>query len=320
MEMLRPIMMFLLFIPMALLGQKIDNTASFRDIKSQNYIRINYDNDFFTLSDFDYTQGISLELVDSWLKKNPVNYLLISPKQSETRFGLAIEHIVYTPDTLDTYQIQYGQRPFAAAFMVKSFAIATDTIHKSRIVSSLSLGLIGQGAGGGNMQKIIHQITGSETPNGWYYQIRNDLVLNYDLSYEKQLLRLNDFFSLQFNGGLKVGTLFTNASLGLNASLGIINSPFTAAKSNTKFQVYLYNQALVNAIGYDATLQGGIFNNDSPYTIPNSDIERFTLQDNLGIVLQFNRFYLEYVQTFLTREISTAKAHDWGGMRVGYKF
>jgi hypothetical protein len=320
MKTLKPIVLIMFFIPITLLGQKIDNTASFRDIKSENYTRANYDNDFFTSSDMDYTQGINFELVDARLKKNPINHILILSKKSELRYGLSLEHIAYTPDTLDTYEIQYGQRPFAAAFMLKSFSIATDTIHKSRIISSLSLGLIGPGAGGGNMQKVIHQITGSETPNGWYYQIKNDLVLNYDVSYEKQLLRLNDFFSFQFNGGLKLGTLFTNASVGLNAALGIINSSFTTVKNKDEFQIYLYNQPLVNVIGYDATLQGGIFNDKSPYTIPSSNLERFTLQDNLGIVVQFNRFYIEYIQTFQTREISTARAHDWGGIRVGYKF
>ena len=319
MKTLQSISLFLFFIPITFVGQKIDNTASFRDIKSDSYIRLNYENDFFTSTDLDYSQGCNLELIAPWLAKNPILYLLISPKNSEFKYGLSLEHIVFTPDTLDSYEIQYGERPFAAAYMLKSFSIATDTIHKSRTSSSLSLGLIGPGAGGGNMQKVIHKITGSETPNGWYYQIKNDLVLNYDISYEKQLLRSNDFFSLNGNADLKLGTLFTNASVGLNATLGIINSPFTSVRNNNKFQLYLFSQPLVNVIGYDATLQGGLFDRKSPYRIKSSDIERVTLQNNFGIVLQYQRFYLEFSHTLLTREISTAKSHKWGGFRIGLK-
>ena len=230
-----------------------------------------------------------------------------------------MEHLVYTPDTLDVYEIVYGQRPFAAAFTVKSFAIATDTIDKSRLSSSFSIGLIRQGAGGGNIQKIIHEITGSEDANGWPYQIRNDLVVNYDMAYEKQLLRIKDYFALNASGGIKLGSLFTNASLGLNASIGILNAPFSSVKNKNKFQLYVYSQPIITAIGYDATLQGGLLNRNSPYTIPSDDIERIILQNNIGIVLQFDRFYFEYAQSFLTREISTANSHDWDGIRIGHQ-
>jgi lipid A 3-O-deacylase len=320
MKSLKSVWLLSFFVPILCMAQKIDNAASFRDIKSDRYIRFHYDNDFFISDDEDYSQGCNLELVTPWLKKNPINHILISPKNSEIKYGFAMEHIVFTPDSLVSYEIVYGQRPFAAAFTLKSFTIATDTIHKSKISSSLSIGIIGQGVGGGNMQKWIHQITSSQEPNGWYYQIKNDLVLNYDISYEKQLLRLKDYFSLNGNANLKIGTLFTNASIGLTASLGIINSPFTSVKNNNKFQLYLYSQPLINVIGYDATLQGGVFNDKSPYTIPSGNIERFTLQDNLGIVLQTGRFYFEYSHTLLTREINTIRSHNWGGFRIGYEF
>tara|TARA_R110000868_G_scaffold77551_7_gene221901 strand:+ start:580 stop:783 length:204 start_codon:yes stop_codon:yes gene_type:complete len=44
-------------------AQKIDNLVSFRDIKSTNYFRFNYDNDYFAASDKNYTQGYSFVLV-----------------------------------------------------------------------------------------------------------------------------------------------------------------------------------------------------------------------------------------------------------------
>src|SRR6218665_888923 len=307
----------LLLISPNIFGQKIDNTASFRDLKSNNYIRLHYDNDVFTKTDYNYTQGLNIEFVSAWLKKNPLNAILISPKNKELKYGLAFEHICYTAKNLESFEIQYGDRPFAAALMFKSFLIATDTIQASRISSSITIGVIGPAAFG-DFQRKLHKVIDSGYPNGWYYQIKNDVVLNYEISYEKQLLRLGNAFSLQANTTIKAGTLFTNASAGLNASLGIINSPFTSLKNSNKFQLYIYSQPLVNVIGYDATLQGGLFNDKSPYTIPNSDIERFTLQNNFGIVLYTGRFYFEYSHTLLTREISTAPSHNWGGFRIGY--
>ena len=301
------------------MAQKIDNMASFRDIKSTNYFRFHYDNDYFTSTDKEYTQGYNFELVSPRLAKNPVNHLYITPKNSEFKYGLSLEHIGFTANNIASNQIQFDDRPFAAAIMLKSFLIATDTINKSRIVSSLNLGIIGPGAFGGDMQTAIHEATGNTIPLGWYNQIKNDVVVNYEISYEKQLLRLNNFFAVQSNTTVRIGTLFTNASVGLNATFGIINSPFTTLKNKSKFQLYLYTQPLVNFIGYDATLQGGLFNHKSVYTIKESDIERFTFQNNYGIVLQYRWLYLEYSRTLLTREFSYGSQFKWGEIRIGFK-
>lgn len=301
-------------------AQKIDNLASFRDIKSDSYFRFNYDNDFFSGTDANYTQGYSLELVAPFLAKNPINFLLINPAISEIKYGIAVEHIGFTPPTIGSPEIQFRERPFAAAIMLKSFAIATDTLAKSRLLSSLNLGLIGPGAFGKEMQVGIHKITGNVIPQGWRNQIKNDIILNYEVSYEKQLFQAADFFSLQTNSTARVGFLFTNASMGINTTLGLINSPFSAKNVKKKFQFYAYSQVLGNLIGYDATLQGGIFNKKSPYIIPSEEITRFTGQFNYGLVLKTKTLYFEYSRTVLTREFESGEATKWGGIRIGFTF
>lgn len=310
----------IIFLPNILLAQKIDNMASFRDIKSKTYFRFNYDNDYFSSTDKNYTQGYNFELVTPFFKKNPLNILFLKPSNSEYKYGLSIEHIGYTPDNIKSPEIQYGDRPFAASIMLKSFLITTDTVQKSRLVSSLNLGLIGPGAFGKEMQVAIHQATGNTIPQGWQNQIKNDVVLNYEINYEKQLLRYKNFFSLNSNTNMRLGTLFTNASVGLNATIGIINSPFTSVKNKNRFQLYIYSQPVFTAIGYDATLQGGIFNKKSPYTISSNSIERFVAQHNYGIVLQTKTLYFEYSRVAITREYDLGTAAKWGGIKIGFKF
>jgi len=311
--------LFLIIVPNFLLAQKIDNMASFRDIKSTSYFRFNYDNDYFASTDQNYTQGYNFELVSPTLKKNPINYFFFKPKFSELKYGLSIEHIGYTPDNIKSTEIQFGDRPFAAAIMLKSFSIATDTHQKSRFISSLNIGLIGPGAFGKEMQVAIHKATGNTIPGGWQNQIKNDLVLNYEVSYEKQILSLENILSLQTNTHLQLGTLFTNVSLGMNATLGIINVPFSPLKNKNKFELYLYSQPLLNIIGYDATLQGGLFNANSPYTISAGQIERFTAQNNYGIILQTRSMYFEYSRTMITREFLSGTSAKWGGIKIGFK-
>ncbi len=315
--MLKSTILFVL-LPSLLFSQKIDNLASFRDIKNDTYFRFNYENDYFAATDENYTQGYSFELVLPLFKKNPVNHLFFKPKTSKIKYGLAVEHIGYTPNHYERPDIQIGDRPFAAAIMLKSFVIATDTIRKSQWTSSLSFGLIGPGAFGEEMQVGIHRATGNKEPLGWHNQIKNDVVLNYRVSYEQQLWKYRELSTLQALSSIQVGTLFTNASIGFNTTLGIVNSPLTNIKKG--FALYLYSQTTVSVIGYDATLQGGVFNTRSHYTIPNSDIERFTAQLDYGMVLQTRTIYIEFSRSLITREISTLGSAAWGGVKFGFTF
>ncbi len=309
----------LLFFSITVFAQRIDNTASFRDVKSNNYFRFNYDNDYFTATDYYYTQGYNFELTSPWFRKNPLNPLFKKLKNSDQKYGLSIEHMGYTPTSISSDAILYGDRPFAAAIMLKSFLVSTDTIHKTRLASALSVGIIGPGAFGDEMQTGIHEAIGDEVPMGWQHQIKNDLLLNYEVSHEKQLLKYNNLIALNSNAKLHLGTVNTKASAGLTSTFGKINSPFTAIKNKNRFQIYGYLQGLVSVIGYDASLQGGLFNRESPYTINDSDIERFTFQTNFGVIMQYKALYLEYSRAELTKEFSTGKDHKWGGIKIGFK-
>ena len=299
-------------------AQKIDHLQSYAAINSDSYLRFSYDNDFFTASDENYTQGYSFELVAPFLDANPVNYLFYKPKEVVIRYGISVEHIGFTPNKYELPEIQLGDRPFAAAIYVKSFMIATDFSTASRFTSSVSAGVIGPAAFGDAMQTEIHKITGNKLPLGWHNQIKNDLVLNYEMGYEKQLFRHNDLFSVQAQANAKIGTLFTNAKLGFNTTFGIINSPFSNNDTGG-FKWYAYAQPVLNVIGYDATLQGGLFNDSSPYTIASRDVERFTGQLNFGLVLQTGSLYLEYSRALITREFESGSAARWGGFKVGYR-
>jgi len=305
--------------PLWATAQKIDNTASFRDIKSSDYFRWHYDNDYFTASDYYYTQGYNFELVAKALAKNPINVLLIKPKTSQLKYGLSFEHIGFTPTSILSNDILYGDRPFAAAVMLKSFVISTDTLKKTRLSSSLSIGIIGPGAFGRETQAGIHKWVDDDEPLGWQHQIKNDVLLNYELAHETQLLKLNEWLALNSDARLRLGTVNTNISGGLNSVFGKINSAFGAVKNEKKFLIYGYAQSRVSLIGYDATLQGGIFNRSSPYTIPNSDISRVTLQHNFGVVMQFKNIYLEYSRSEISREFKSGNPHRWGGFRIGFK-
>ena len=315
------IVTFYLVMPVSLMAQAMDNTVSYRDIPVNKYFRINYENDFFTASDRDYTQGILIEKVHPAFSRFPIMRILWHPGNSDIKYGLAVEHNAYTPNQIDKYSIQYGDRPYAGVLLFKNFLIASNFEKKHRISVSLSLGLMGPGAGGEEIQRTIHHWIHYIQPQGWHNQIRNDLILNYQLDFEKEIAQYSNHFSLSAFGSGRIGTLSDKLTAGFTAAAGNFRSYFKApAFANRHFQWYVYDQLTGNAVGFDATLQGGLFNHTSVYTIANGDLNRFTLQNKFGIVLLFHSMYLEYYRTGLTEEFKTSIYHRTGGLQIGFGF
>ena len=303
-------------------AQRIDNSSVFKTISSDRYFRMQYDNDYFTRTDLYYTQGIELEYVNPFLKNFPVSKLLFRPRSSQIRYGISIDHAAYTPSSTSSNEILYGDRPFAACLSLKTFAIATDSSRRRRISTALIAGIIGPVAGGREMQTTIHRWLDNPLPMGWQYQIQNDIILNYQFNYEKELLDVNNILILSSASELRAGTLNDKIRGGFNFMLGRFSDPYQSV-SNTKtgikkFSYYLYGQPGLSLVGYDASLEGGVFDHKSPYTISPTGISRITFQGDYGIVVCVSTFYLEYCQSYLTKEFSTGKYHRWGGIRIGF--
>jgi hypothetical protein len=99
---------------------------------------------------------------------------------------------------------------------------------------------------------------------------------------------------------------------------GRFNKRFMPVIKKGKAEYYLYWQSRVNFTGYDASMQGGLFNRKSPYTIAANDINRITFQADAGVIVNFKKLYLSYTQSFLTKEFRTGRYHRWGGISIGF--
>lgn len=306
-------------------AQRIDHSAAFRTLPNdRGYFRFHYDNDFFAKAktDYYYTQGYSFEVGSPVFRHNPLSKLLVHFKGTEPTYGLAFEHFGFTPTSIRSNEILVGDRPFAGVILLKSFATSVDPEHRQRLSAVLSTGMIGPAAFAGRMQAAIHRRTGNIDPQGWQHQIKNDVAINYELHHERQLLGVPNIVSIHSNAQLRLGTLSDKVQAGFTLTLGKFTSPLTTAKQSSvrNFQFYLYSQSLGSAVGYDATLQGGLFNHSSPYTLKASELNRFTFQNNYGIVVSFWKIYAEYYRTYLSREFKSGREHSWGGVKLGVAF
>lgn len=94
----------------------------------------------------------------------------------------------------------------------------------------------------------------------------------------------------------------------------------TSVSDNSKVHWYFYGRAQPALVLFDATLQGGLFNRNNPYTLPASDIRRITFQADYGIALVLRKWYFDYCQSFLSPEFNGGLSHRWGGIRIGFGF
>lgn len=145
------------------------------------------------------------------------------------------------------------------------------------------------------------------------------MIINYQLNYEKQLLTKVQHFLLHTTAEARLGTLHTKLNGGLNFMAGRFNNRFESRpKGKQKKEFYFFGQGRVNLIAYDASLQGGLFNRKSPYTIQASEISRVNFQADAGIIVNLGRLYLSYTQSYLTKEFKSGTFHRWGGVSVGF--
>ena len=193
-------------------------------LSHERSFRINFDNDVFDNTDRYYTNGVRFDFISPALRQSPLSWLMVPYwGQGINYYGISILQNMYTPSTTKVGGIQYGDRPYASYLVFGSFKISNDPIKKFRQTSEIDLGVIGPMAFGDFLQKTVHSnLPTNSEPLGWEYQIQNDLVLNYNLTYEKGLLSSRRV-ELNLNGTGSLGTLYTNMGGGFQFRAGLMN-------------------------------------------------------------------------------------------------
>lgn len=294
-------------------------------INQQPLLLIKFDNDIFANTDIYYTNGVRIEHIAPIWQHSPLSALLISPgKKGETSFGMSLVQNMYTPQYPVLEEIQYGDRPFASYLFFSNFLIYNNPEKQNRLTSELAVGVIGPASLGGSIQSYLH---GEEKrPRGWKNQIANDLIVNYNLQFEKGIFG-NANHDVVLIAGLAAGTLYTTAESGIKYNWGNRSSYFTAFYNLpahfsprqpwwSYFSYDLFAQTNLKGIAYDATLQGGIFNHSSPYTLNNSDIHRVIWSAEVGLSIAYKRYSAAFIQHIASPEFRDARWHKWGRIKV----
>lgn len=315
----------ILLLTQRLFSQQNDSVLLFQ--KTENYLRLQYDNDFFSATDRYYTQGIKLDVIHPIIKHSPFTYTLFSLKQASKKYyGLQFHQDCFTPLSIRYDTLNYLERPYAATFFVSHTINSLNELNKTALQTQLDLGVIGPCAKCEDEQKAIHRALLNIQPLGWENQLQTDYIINYRIKFEKGLYSKKNR-EINAQTLLRAGTLYTDISAGITARMGFFSPYFSNLGMDIKqnyrkrnFQFYGILRGNAKAVGYNATLQGGVFNNNDVYNINQNRITRLVFDGMAGIVLTYKKISLEYSKYYITKEFKEGLDHGWGRCLISVSF
>lgn len=280
------------------------------------------DNDLFIsyVNDKYYSSGLFLE------------YRYIDKKSSlkEKRIHQwSLNQEIYTPFKSIITAREDHDRPFAG-YLYVTYSVLNAS-EKSSKESSFQIGVVGPMALGKEFQVWIHNVYGFPEPIGWKYQIENILAVQYEREVIKKTGKKNSsFIDFFYSYGYSVGTVKTNARFSLQGRIGttkLSNFQNSLAfrtnlnyKESRNIESFFHWKINSRFVIYDATMQGSLFNNNSPITFtPN----RMQFSAELGYLFTVQSWNFGYRAVLNSNErsgLTRNNGHFFGGIFVSKLF
>lgn len=285
-----------------------------KDRQDLRLVSIYFENDIFNNTDYYYTNGIKASLLFPGLAYFPLGRALLPGLRSgRDYYSISLVQNIYTPVNPDTKVIQEGDRPFAGYLMAGFEKVSVSSHYRLRLSSEISFGILGPASFGGFIQTTIHEID----PVGWVNQVRNDVVINYNAAIVKGIVS-GLYSDLSLTTQARVGTLHTDLAVGASFRYGNGLPVFSAysplEERSAKFSYSFFTNISAQLKGYDATLQGGLFNRTSIHTLGNDEIHRFVFSPSAGVTLTYGNFGLKFEQFYMTPEFKGGRHHMYGSV------
>jgi lipid A 3-O-deacylase len=291
------------------------------------FFYLHFENDIFAETDFYFTNGAEIGFVNPWFERLFLPGKLPSAgKKSFNHYGVSLRQNIYTPIDPESSTINYNDRPFAGILILDFFKISISQTKKLRLSTSVQIGAIGPASMASSFQHYLHELE----PKGWDFQISNDFLLNFNTHLEHVLLS-NSHSELSVFGTIKLGSYQTNLSSGFSFRTGLLPSSFhpiapSRSYSTNNYEprqglpVWFFADVRGKRVVHDASLNGGLFNKNSPYTISYANTNKYTLEVSTGISAAYRNSIIAIKLVYLSPEFSKGTDHRWGAISIMHNF
>jgi lipid A 3-O-deacylase len=320
-ELLNPVIkavsiLFVLFLPIVMSGQ-----TSYRDQE----LAIVFENDVFLLQNKDqyYSNGMI------------INYRFI-PGLSNVFRGKSndsIKHIIsfelahkfYTPFDIKRTDVRTFDRPYSGTLN----AYAGITKFSSKDVAwtyGLELGIVGKASGAEAFQTWYHAWANFPEPQGWEYQIKNELYLNLKGEFNKQFFLLPRTIDVVTYSKITLGSTRFNVDNGFDLRFGRLQSINQSAfknsligKGSEKFvgHNYIFVGLGAEYVVHNTLIEGSIWSDKDPHT---EEVVNWVKHLRVGWALNSANTTFKMTYYYLSEEVVGADVHGYIGFELDLRF
>ncbi len=306
------------------------------DQARERFFSLQYENDLFTSDNRDryYTSGIQLSLLERqspprWLEQiarwTPFYQTGMSGHNwSQYSFGQKI----FTPEDTQSLDVRMDDRPYAGYLYFTGSVMSKITQEKNYDYGNqfeVTLGVVGPSALGEQAQTSVHKLIGSELPQGWDNQLKDELALGVSYSrFWRLRYPLKNGFEMGVNPQVTgvVGNVYTYAAFGTMLRFGYnLQRDFTPPtirpgflgviyfKQSTQPSWYAFVGFEGRAVVRDIFLDGNSFKKSHRV-----EKENFVGDLQYGMVYMFENIRLSYSQMMRTDEFTTQQNRTHYGL------
>lgn len=289
--------------------------VSAQQFPTNKFYQLGWDNDVFMMTDYYYTQGMSFGTYHPFFKNNPINLVLLKPKDYEKATqGFSVYQRTYTPKDIKSDEVQYFDRPYAGVLVFTSQSRALNKETGWLFSSEIDLGVMGPASGAGQVQYRYHEWSDNTLPNGWHHQQYNWPIINYNFTAYKALHQTKGF-ELFAKGAARVGTLHDDASVGVLLRAGNMDDYFNTLglplfNYSRDWQLFFNTEPTLTVVGYNATMMGGWHRNEKIHYINFEEIEKIIGNWRTGIGVSYKSFGINFDVILQSREFKSG-THHW---------
>jgi len=314
---MKRIIYIIYFFALPILGQEFQGY--------QHELQLGTDNDKFityTSTDRNYTYGINTAY--RWRTDNEKTLLSgLFPAHTDNFYSLGLDIKAYTPNYLakGSEDATSVERPLAGY----SFLTFETTYAKANSFWRLGLeaGILGPGSQADEVQNWVHKQITNDVRVDWDGQINDQFGLNLTGVYARHIYGIGwaDVYS---HTAASIGNIHTYLAPKLNFRLGQFNSvdrsmaTRNAVLTDTgKPEYFLEYGVGLKVSGYNATVQGNLFGEDSSTM---KTINHGVFLMHFGINLSYKRLGVLFKYQYSTGEFPGTQVHRYGSINLLYRF
>lgn len=300
-------------------------------------LRVYEDNDginiFGQSTDDAYTNGTRIDLFYQPARRPHGLLGRLAPGAGEGSidvYGWGIMQLMYTPEDMSKTAYQSNDYPYSGAIIATHTRYSYNPVKKYDWQTEIVIGALGPLSLARQTQSAIHQLTGFIQPKGWSTQFDNALLLNVNLTWEKQLAEAGNMLQVIGGAQLYAGTMQNGAAIYPLILIGKMNPYFDGlfsqysagrdAYGRKRWQIYFVAKPELQYFQTNALLEGGIFsgnqtwqkNNGSPVPVLRHWIPMLAY----GGVLSHGNCSVSFLQNVSSTTLKGLYCHDWGNVSL----